>query len=412
VNARPVLDPRDLAEVDLADVRLHADHDLTRVWRHLRDERPVRWNTSPGTAAGGFWVVTRYADVLAIYRDQRRFTSTRGNVLATLLQGGDSAGGRMIAVSDGPRHRAVRSLLSASLSPRGLSRLRDQVSATTRRLLGAAVERRRCDFAGDVAAHVPLLTICDLLGVPAGDHPFIREQAGLALGSDRPAQSPAEAWLARNELLLYFRMLTQARRASPGDDLVSVLASGRVDGEELSEDEVILNCYSLILGGDETTRLAMSGAIAAFAEQPLAWRRFAAGELGTAGAVEEILRWTSPAMHGGRTAVEDVELHGERIRAGEVVSVWTVSANQDEREFPEPTVFDLGRSPNRHLGFGYGSHFCLGAYLARIELTALLDALRDLVSRIEPAGPPGRIFSNFLAGYTTLPVEFTPTATP
>jgi cytochrome P450 len=410
VNARPVLDPRDLAGIDLADVRLHADHDLTLVWRHLRDERPVHWNPSPGTAAGGFWAVTRYADVLAVYRDHRRFTSTRGNVLATLLHGGDSAGGRMIAVSDGPRHRAVRSLLSAPLGPRGLSRLRDQVHTTARRLVRAAVERGRCDFAREVAAHLPLLTICDLLGVPDGDRPFIREQVALALGSDRPAQPPAEVWLARNEILLYFRMLTRDRRASPADDLVSTLAHGRIDGEELSEDEVILNCYSLILGGDETTRLSMTGAVAAFAERPAVWRRFAAGEFGTAGAVEEVLRWTSPAMHGGRTAVEDVELHGERIRAGEVVSVWTVSANQDEREFPRPGVFDLGRSPNRHLGFGYGSHFCLGAYLARLELTALLTVLRELVGHIEPAGPPGRIFSNFLAGCTSLPVELTPAA--
>lgn len=407
-----MLDPGDLAGIDLADVRLHADHDLTRLWRHLRDERPVHWNPSPGTAAGGFWAVTRYADVLAVYRDQRRFASTRGNVLTTLLNGGDSAGGRMIAVSDGPRHRAVRSLLSTALSPRGLSRLQEQVHATTHRLLGAAVERRRCDFARDVAAHLPLLTICDLLGVPAGDRPFIREQASLALGSDQPTQSQTEAWLARNEILLYFRTLTGDRRAAPADDLVSVLAHGRVDGEQLSEDEVILNCYSLILGGDETTRLSMSGAVAAFAERPQVWRRFATGGLGTISAVEEILRWTSPALHGGRTAAEDVELHGQRIRAGDVVSVWTVSANHDEREFPDPHAFDPGRAPNRHLSFGYGAHFCLGAYLARLELTALLTTLRDLVSHIDLTGPPARIFSNFLSGYTTLPVEFTPTAAP
>ena len=408
MTARPVLDPRELAEIDLADVRLHAEYDLTRLWQHLREERPVHWNASPGTAPGGFWVLSRYADVLAVYRDPRRFTSTRGNILATLLEGGDSAGGRMIAVSDGPRHRAVRSLLNPSLSPRGLRWLRDRVCATTHRLLGAAVERRSCDFAADVAAHLPLLTICHLLGVPAADQPFLREQVSLALGSDRSTQSPVETWLARNEILLYFRMLLRDRRAAPGEDLLSVLVDGRIDGESLSEDEVVLNCYSLILGGDETTRMSMSGAVAAFAQQPQVWRQFAAGEVETASAVEEILRWTSPAMHSGRTAVEDVELHGERIRAGDVVSTWIVSANRDEREFPGPNVLDLRRSPNRHLSFGYASHFCLGAFLARMELTALLTALRDTVSGIELAGRPSRIFSTFLAGYTALPVEFTP----
>jgi cytochrome P450 len=318
----------------------------------------------------------------------------------------------MIAVSDGPRHTAVRRLLAPSLGPRALRRLAVQVSATTRRLLSEAVDRGECDFARDVAAVIPLATICDLLDVPDADRPFLREQASLALGSEEPTQSAAEVWLARNEILLYFRELARARRATPGEDLVSVLASGQVDGEPISEDEVILNCYSLILGGDETTRLSMSGAVAAFAVGPDEWSRFRAGLVVLDSAVEEVLRWTTPGMHAGRTAAHDVVLHGGRVAAGEIVTVWNVAANRDEREFSEPDRFDLARSPNRHVSFGYGPHFCLGASLARVEISALLEALRTLASSIDVNGEPRRIFSNFLAGFSALPVVLAPAAPP
>jgi len=408
VTVRPAPDPEDLAGLDLGDVRVHAEYDLAAVWRHLRDTAPVHWNASPGSAPGGFWVVTRYADVVSVYRDPRRFSSARGNLLTALLQGGDSAAGRMIAVSDGPRHSAVRSLLAPTLGPRTLHRLRERVADTTTRLLGEAVRRGRCDFAAEVAAHVPLSTICDLLGVPGPDRPFLREQTSLALGSDTPTQSPAEVWVARNEILLYFRELVRARRGQPADDLVSVLATARVDGEEVSEDEIILNCYSLILGGDETARMSMSGAVAAFAGHGDEWRRLRSGAVDLASAVEEVMRWTSPAMHAGRTVTEDVELHGRHLRAGDIATVWNISANFDEREFDGPERFDLDRSPNRQLSFGYGAHFCLGASLARIEISALLEALRSTVSAIELDGPPQRIYSTFLAGFTSLPVAFTP----
>lgn len=402
------VDPQRLADLDLADPRVHAESDLTEVWRHLRDERPLWWNASPMGQAGGFWVVSRYADVVAVYRDPGRFTSVRGNLLASLLRGGDPAGGRMIVVSDGPRHAAVRRLLASSLGPRTMQRLEAAVAATTDRLLDAAIGRPGCDFARDVAANIPLWTICDLLGVPEADRAFLQRQTNLALGSENPAQSPVEVWAARNEILLYFRELARARPGTAGDDLVSVLAAGSVDGVAIDEDELVLNCYSLILGGDETTRMSMSGMVAMFAREPGEWRRWCAGDISTATAVDEVLRWTTPALHIGRTAVGDVDLHGERISAGDVVTAWNVSANRDEREFDRPAVFDLGRSPNRHVTFGYGSHFCLGAALARMEIAVLAQALRRRVSAIDLTGTPRQVYSNFLSGYTSLPVALTP----
>jgi cytochrome P450 len=394
---------------DLGDARAY-EGDLDGVWGWLRDERPVYWNPCGGGEVAGFWVVSRYADVVGVYRDPAAFTSERGNLLTALLAGGDSAGGRMVAVSDGPRHAAVRRLLARSLGPRTMRRLGAQVAAATQELVAGAVERGGVDFAADVAAHVPLATICDLLGVPAADRPFIQRQTSVALGSDTPTQSTAETWLARNEILLYFRELAGHRRAAPADDLVTALAVGRIDGAELTEDEVVLNCYSLILGGDETTRMSMAGAAQALATHPEQWRRLRSGDVDVPAAVEEVLRWTVPAMHAGRTATRDTELCGTAIRAGDIVTVWHVSANRDEREFPAPHRFDLGRAPNRHLSFGYGTHFCLGASLARIELAALLTALRTQVAGIELTGAPTRIWSTFLTGYTELPVRLVPAA--
>ncbi len=390
----------ELDGLDLADPTVHAERDLTEVWRCLRDERPLWWN-------GGFWVLTRYADVVAVYRDPTRFTSVRGNLLTSLQRGGDPAGGRMIVVSDGPRHAAVRRLLASSLGPRTMRRLEAAVAATTDRLLDGAIGAE-CDFARDVAAHIPLWTICDLLGVPESDRAFVQRQTNLALGSENPAQSAVEVWAARNEILLYFRELARTRRGAEGDDLLSVLATGQVGGTPIDEDEVVLNCYSLILGGDETTRMSMSGMVATFGREPAEWQRWRAGDVTVSATVDEVLRWTTPALHVGRTAVVDVELHGQCIRAGDVVTAWNISANRAEREFDRPDVFDLGRSPNRHVTFGYGTHFCLGAALARMEIAVLAQALRTRVETIELTGMPHRMYSNFLSGYTSLPVALIP----
>jgi cytochrome P450 len=401
-----VPNPADVTGLNLADPRTHAENELGELWRYLRSEHPVFWH-APAGSAPGFWVLTRYDDIVSVYRDAGRFSSERGNVLASLLTGGDSAGGRMMAVTDGPRHSAMRKLLSGAFVPRFLDIVAEQVHAATRRLLVEAAHRGQCDFARDVAAHIPLATICELLGVPPEDRQFLLRLTSAALSSAEPTQSAAEVWLARNEILLYFTGLARARRDTPHADVVSLLATHRVDGEYLTMDEVILNCYSLILGGDETTRLSMVGAAAALIDHPRQWDALRRGAVDTAKAVEEVLRWATPAMHAGRTATEDVVIRGQRIRAGEIVTLWNTSANRDERVFRDAAVLDFGRSPNRHLAFGYGAHFCLGAALARIEIGALLDGLRSVVSVLAPSGDRRRIFSNFLSGYGSLPVILT-----
>ncbi|WP_433273351.1 cytochrome P450 [Actinosynnema sp. CS-041913] len=397
----------DLATPDLADPQTFLDVDLTELWRTLRAERPVHWNEPRGDQPG-FWVVSRYADCVSAYKDNKRLTSERGNVLTTLLQGNDSASGKMLAVTDGARHRAVRNLMLKSFSPRLLEAVAEQVRKRTRALLEAVIARGECDFATDVADHIPINTIGDLMDVPTADRARLVDWNNRTLSRVSSEDSQMDEWLARNEILLYFSDLAEQRRRNPGDDVLSALANGLIDGAPLAEDEVVFNSYSLILGADESSRMSSIGAILALAQHPEQWRRLKSGEVGVDTATEEVLRWTTPAMHFGRRAVEDVELGGRTIRADDVVTMWNSSANFDEEVFPDPTRFDLARTPNRHIAFGFGPHFCLGAFLGRAHVGAVLEGLRDLVSEIRVPGPGTRLYSNFVYGYSSLPVRLVP----
>ncbi|QQQ79079.1 cytochrome P450 [Saccharothrix sp. 6-C] len=392
----------DLADLDLADPQTFLDVDLHSMWRRLREEDPVHWNP-PGEGTPGFWVLSRHADIVAVYKDNKRFTSEHGNVLATLLRGTDSASGKMLAVTDGPRHRDVRNLMIKSFSPRVLEKVADRVRQRTRALVGGLVGPA-FDFATDVADHIPINTIGDLMDVPVADRAKLVDWNNRTLSRYSSEDAEMEEWLARNEILLYFSGLAEERRRSPGDDVVSALANGLVDGAPLSEDEIVFNCYSLILGADESSRMSSIGGLLALHQHPEQWRALKDGAVDLGTATEEVLRWTTPAMHFGRRAVVDVELGGRLIRAGDVVTLWNSSANFDEEVFADPMSFDLSRTPNKHIAFGHGPHFCLGAYLGRAHVRSVLEAVRDLVDGIELAGKPRRLFSNFVHGYSSLPV--------
>ncbi|MGW0201349.1 cytochrome P450 [Nonomuraea sp. NPDC003201] len=402
----PVLDPDQVESLDLTSPTIHAEGDLSAVWRRLRSEHPLYWHPPMG-GHPGFWVVTRHADAVSVFRDGRRFTSTSGNVLETLLVGGDSATGKMLAVTDGPRHTEVRRIITGALTPAVFDRLARRIEDQVRRLVANALEREDCDFGDDVAAQVPLATICDTLAVPDSDRAYIHRLGSTSVSSHGPAHTSADGWNSKNEILAYFIELAEERRGGDADDLVSILANARVKGRPLGTDEIVFNCYSLILGGDETTRLAMTGAVLALAENQDQWRALRSGEVGLDSAVEEVLRWTTPSRHLGRLAAEPADLGGGRVEAGDIVTVWLASANFDEREFARSERFLLDRTPNRHLTFAYGPHFCLGARLGRIQLAATLAALRDLVGEIEVTGTPRRVYSNFLGGTCNLPVRLT-----
>ncbi|NGO69522.1 cytochrome P450 [Streptomyces boncukensis] len=405
--AAPAEVAADPTALDLTDPQTFLDHDARRMWRSYREHHPVYWHPGSG-GLPGFWVLSRYEDIVAAYRDNKRYTSERGNVLTTLLQGEDSAAGKMLAVTDGPRHREIRNLMMKSFSPRVLKPVVDNVRARTRRLVRQAVERGTVDFATEVADQIPIHTIGDLMGIPAADREQVVDWNAQTLSRYSSEDSELESVMARNEIVFYISQLLAERRADPGEDVLSTLATATVDGEPLTDEEIILQSYSLILGGDESSRATAAWAVLAFSDYPEQWRKLKSGEVARETAAEEILRWTTPTMHFGRHALEDVPLRGHTIREGEIITMWNISANFDEEVFTDPYTFDLARTPNKHVSFGHGPHFCLGAYLGRVHMLAMLEALCSMVADIELAGEPRRLFSNFGHGHSSMPVRLAP----
>lgn len=393
--------------LDLTDPQTFLDNHPFEMWRDLREHNPVYWHPPTGEYPG-FWVYTRYDDIMAAYRDNKRFTSEQGNVLATLLKGEDTASRRMLAVTDGPRHREIRNLMMKSFSPRVLEPVVANIHQRTDTLVAQAVEKGDVDFVTEVADRIPIHTIGDLMGIPMEDREQLTDWNAQTLSRYSSEDSELESVLARNEIVLYISNLVADRRRHPGEDVVSTLATATIDGVPLSDEEIILNSYSLLLGGDESSRATAAGAVLAFYEHPDQWRRLKNAEVGLDTATEEILRWTTPTMHFGRHALVDITIRDRTIKAGEIVTLWNSSANYDENAFADPFTFDLARTPNKHVSFGHGPHFCLGAYLGRTHMTSMLEALRTRVARVELLGPPTRLFSNFGNGHSSMPARLTP----
>jgi cytochrome P450 len=386
-------------QLDLVDPQLYAHGDPHAVWRWLRANDPVSWHEPDGLP--GFWALTRYDDVRAVYWDPETFSSAQGILLRPAALGPDPGGGRTLALTDPPRHRRLRGLVDEWFSVRRMRGLEADVRLVAAEVLDAAIERERCDFVADVAARVPLFVICQLMGVPRADWEPIFTLTSRAFG----AGDALDRRVAHLEIMSYFDELRRDRARSPREDLVSVLATGTVDGVGLTPDEVILNCDNLLVGGTENTRIAASGGMLAFLEHPGQWRALREDPALLPGAVEEVLRWTSSATHILRTATRPVEIRGRRIAAGDRVTLWNPSANRDEDVFAEPDRFDIRRKPNRHLALGAGEHYCLGVVLARAELRLLYDELLRRDARIELDGEPVRLSSIVVNGLESLPLR-------
>ena len=391
-----------LAEVDLADPDLFEHGDPDAAWAWLREHSPVHRNAGPMP----FWSVTRYADALSVYRDPGTFSSARGMVLGVDTEAGDPASGRMLVVTDPPRHAQLRRIVNGVFTPRVLARLEERVKSTVDQLVARAVGGE-CEFVDDVAARLPVTIICELLGVPAADQDWMYHLTSTAFGGGDPRSTadvaPADRAQAYGDIFDYYRDLAETRRGKPGPDLVSTLVAGEVDGAPLATEDVLLNCTNLIIGGNETTRHAAAGGLLAIVDRPGMWESLRGKPIDSL--VEEILRWTTPGMHVLRTVTRDTSIGGRSIAAGDSVVVWNASANRDESVFPDPQRFDPGRAPNRHIAFGQGGHHCLGAALARIELTTLFGSLLARVGHVRLTGPPRRVRSCVLRGIRRLPVE-------
>ncbi|WOX17140.1 cytochrome P450 [Streptomyces sp. N50] len=395
---------------DLSDPLLYERGEALAVWRRLRREHPVCQVVRPGGVP--FWAVLSYDLVVKVLSQPTVFSSTGGMRLDADETATAAGAGRMMVISDPPRHGKIRRIMGSAFTPRTVRRLEVNMRTTVTELLRGALAGGTCEFT-EVAARLPLSVICDLLGVPRADWDFMLSRTMTAFGvGDRSGDTDAAAAaVAHTELFQYYDELMRERRRSPRDDIISALVHGTIDGEPLTSTEVVLNCNGLISGGNETTRHATLGGLLAFIENPDQWTLLRERPELLPGAVQEVLRYTSPAMHLLRTAAEDAEIGGERIRAGDRITLWLASANRDEQVFADPDVFDVSRTPNRHLTFAHGPHHCIGAALASTELTIMFEELTRRVERAELAGPVRRMRSNLIGGLESLPVSLTPANT-
>lgn len=397
--------------VDVADPNLYADGDPLPLWAELRATAPVHWNDHP-EHGGGFWAVMTHAPATRVYKDNAAFSSERGIRLTVDPNAIAAATGRMMIVTDPPRHAKFRKLMHPGFGPRRAARLERAMDEILRPLIDEALNRESVDFVSDVAAVLPAVIISQLMDMAIEEHEQLTELTSKAFGASLgEAGCPVTQGDSTRANLLIFRhymRLLAKRRAVPGADVVSLLAQGDVDGIPLTDDEIVMNCNGLLLGANETTRLASAGGLLALIQHPDQWALLRTGAVSVDTAVEEILRWTSPAMHMVRVARHDVDLDGVLVRAGERVALWNPSANRDETVFDRPEAFDLSRKPNRHIAFGAGAHFCIGAALARMELQVMLRVLIEKVAGAELTGPVRRMRSNFIWGIERLPVRFIP----
>lgn len=368
----------------------------------LREHAPVWWDPK-----NAFWVVTKHADVAFVSTHSDLFSSSQGyrpNV------GPDPS---LISL-DPPRHTEVRRLINKGFTPRVVAQLEPHVRAIVTRTLDAIVGRGTCDFVQEVAVPLPMLVIAELLGYPQEDWPRLQHWSDEMNVGD--ASHPLESVIrAYGEFCEYHAPIAAARTAEPKDDLISRLIHGHTTGgddERLDADDVLRTALLLLVGGNETTRNTVAGAMLALIEHPEARAWLAADPTRLPVAIEEFLRWVTPIMNFRRTATRDVELRGVTIREGEQVVMIHGAANRDEEVFADPERFDPTRDPNPHLAFGVGTHFCLGANLARLEIRVMFEELlrRMPDARLVPGTAPVRYPSTFIRGWSSMPVEFAPSS--
>jgi cytochrome P450 len=431
-DTAPILDP----DTYLAGVPHEA---LAR----LRAESAVVWMDEPAIdqwpAGPGFWGVLRHAEVKEVMRNPAVYSSHLG---ATQIS--DPPDGKALAFvrqmmlnQDPPGHSRLRKLLTRAFTPRAIARLEDRIAGWARELVTNVAGRTECDFATEVAADLPLLTLAELFGVPSEDRWLMFDWSNRVIGyqdteyafsaragadgstdmakraialrprPDEHGRLPDQRTRAgMPDLYAYAHELGEYKRHNPGDDIMSNLmrevddAGGRVS---VGEFENLFWLFSV--AGNETLRNALPGGLFALMSHVDEYRRLRADRSLLGKAVDEMLRWWSPVMRFRRTATVDTELGGTRIRAGDKVVVWFSAANRDERAFAEPDRFDVSREPNDHLGFGHGPHYCIGAHLAKVQMRAMFTALFDVLGEVEPAGEPERLRSNFQNGIKHLPIR-------
>jgi cytochrome P450 len=410
----PTMD--DAAKV-LADPTAYADDErLHTALTHLRANNPVAWVDN--WPYRPFWAITKHADIMAIERDNQLFINEPRPLLTT-SEGDDIAkaqlesgmGLRTLIHMDDPHHRKVRTIGADWFRPKAMRDLKVRVDELAKRYVDKLRDvGPECDFVTEIAVNFPLYVIMSLLGLPESDfgrmHSLTQELFGGDDDEYKRGSTPEEQLQVLLEFFAYFTQLTASRRAHPTDDLASAIANGRIDGEPLSDVDTASYYVIVATAGHDTTKDAISGGLHALIENPGELRRLRDDPELMPTAVEEMIRWSTPVKEFMRTATADTTVRGVDIAKGESVYLAYVSGNRDEEVFDEPFRFDVSRNPNKHVAFGYGVHFCLGAALARMEMSSLFAELIPRLDSIELAGPPELSATTFVGGLKHLPIRY------
>lgn len=376
--------------------------DVQPVYRRLRAEAPVYWSE-----AAGLFALSRYADIQRVSKDPGLFCSRRGVVVNDPLRLlGDMPTPPSIIHMDPPAHNRYRKLVSGAFTPRMVAMLEPRIRELVRETLDAVPAGGAFDFVEHVAVPVPIHVIAEMLGVPASDRATFRRWSDAVIaGAD--AQDGGAHLTEMAELFAYFQTMLERRRAEPRPDLLSALAAGVVDGDRLSDEEILMFCMTLLVAGNETTRNLVAGGTRALLEHPGELRRLRNDRALLPSAIEEMLRWVSPIRAFIRTATRNTEIRGTAIPEGASLILLYASGNRDEEAFgPTAGEFRIDRPGEpQHLAFGFGEHFCLGASLARLEARLMFEGILGRWRDIEPAGDAEVLRSTVMNGLVRLPVR-------
>lgn len=389
------------SQIDLTDLQAWSDDAEMGLLARLRAEDPLHWNDLPD--GDGFWSLTRYDDVRDAATEASVLSSAHGTQIVSRKVEGHL---QSLHNMDDPQHAGLRKVTISHLRAVKVREWHEVIDESVSRLLDEALSQSGTfDLVDVVSARLPMLVLARVLGVPAEDGPRMVDWTNSLTSTDPDANVDATQLVhVRDDLLGYFQTLVEERRLRPQDDLISILVQGKVDGRLLTWDEIAAYIIMLVAAGNETTRQAVSGGTIELSKIPGSWQRLATEDKLLALTVEEMLRYVSPVGSMRRTATADLELHGKTVRTGEKVVLWFSAANRDPEVFADPETFVLDRTPNEHLTFGWGVHFCLGAHLARAEMTSFFQEMLDRRLQFVVEGTPERLPHQLFRGWSQVPV--------
>ncbi|WP_304167307.1 cytochrome P450 [Phenylobacterium aquaticum] len=411
----------------IVDPRAYADGDrVDQAFAQLRKDQPL--DVAQPEGFDPFWVVTRHADILEVEKQNELFhNGDRSTVLTTIdadkkvreMMGGSPHLVRSLVQMDNPDHMAYRRLTQGSFVPQNLRVLETRIREIAKGFIDRMVEKGdRCDFARDVAFLFPLHVIMEVIGVPEADEPRMLKLTQELFGSADPELNRTGSDIQDTntgvdtiqsvvmDFMLYFNAMTEDRRANPRQDLASVIANGQVNGQPLGHLEAMSYYIIAATAGHDTTSSTTAGALWAMAENPAQFAKVAADQSLIPGLIEESIRWVTPVKHFMRTATADAELAGKQIAKGDWLFLSYPSGNRDEAVFDKPFEFQVDRTPNKHVAFGYGAHVCLGQHLARMEMRILWEEFFKRVASVELDGTPKRMAASFVCGPKSVPIRF------